>query len=206
VWSCLAAHAAVLHLDGIERRRFPEKLSGVFSCARAADHPLVTGMPSSWRMPHSRYNSLDASELLAAGYDVLSSSGDAGPDMIIQQRGALFVFYQGHPEYDPGALFREYRRDVGRYLAGTMDRYPEMPRSYFDDETARALAAFRARAEPRRRRELLDEFPFASSWQPALHAWRDDAVRLYANWLAHVAMHRHSPADAAVDAVPAPTP
>ena len=28
VWSCLAAHAAVLHLDGIERRRLPRKLSG----------------------------------------------------------------------------------------------------------------------------------------------------------------------------------
>lgn len=35
VWSCLAAHAAVLHLDGIERRRLPRKLSGLFECVRA---------------------------------------------------------------------------------------------------------------------------------------------------------------------------
>ncbi len=34
VWSCLAAHAAVLHRTRIERRLFPEKLSGVFECAK----------------------------------------------------------------------------------------------------------------------------------------------------------------------------
>ena len=35
IWSCLAAHAAVLHLDGIERRRLPQKCSGVYECAKA---------------------------------------------------------------------------------------------------------------------------------------------------------------------------
>src|SRR5579862_9380020 len=34
VWSCLAAHAAVLRLDGIERRPLAGKLSGVFECFR----------------------------------------------------------------------------------------------------------------------------------------------------------------------------
>jgi homoserine O-succinyltransferase len=32
IWSCLAAHAAVLHLDGIERRRLDEKCSGTYDC------------------------------------------------------------------------------------------------------------------------------------------------------------------------------
>src|SRR5215472_10484098 len=32
VWSCLAAHAAVLHLDGIGRHRLGEKISGLFRC------------------------------------------------------------------------------------------------------------------------------------------------------------------------------
>ena len=36
VWSCLAAHAAVLHLDGIERAPLPEKRIGVFDCDRLA--------------------------------------------------------------------------------------------------------------------------------------------------------------------------
>ncbi|MBW8853023.1 MAG: homoserine O-succinyltransferase, partial [Bradyrhizobium sp.] len=44
VWSCLAAHAAVLYLDGIVRRRFDQKLSGIFRCTRVADDPLVAGL------------------------------------------------------------------------------------------------------------------------------------------------------------------
>src|ERR1700691_5484162 len=36
IWSCLAAHAAVLHVDGIERRPRTEKLFGVFACEPAA--------------------------------------------------------------------------------------------------------------------------------------------------------------------------
>lgn len=34
VWSCLAAHAAVLHLDGIERRALADKCFGIFPCER----------------------------------------------------------------------------------------------------------------------------------------------------------------------------
>src|ERR1700761_7960490 len=34
IWSCLAAHAAVLHLDGIERQRLDVKCSGVYDCAK----------------------------------------------------------------------------------------------------------------------------------------------------------------------------
>src|ERR1700730_2710152 len=37
VWSCLAAHAALLHMDGIGRRRLSEKLFGLFPLARASD-------------------------------------------------------------------------------------------------------------------------------------------------------------------------
>lgn len=194
VWSCLAAHAAVLHLDGIERRRMPAKLSGVFACARVADHPLLAGMPESWRLPHSRHNTLEPAALAAAGYEVLSASDEVGADTFVRRRGgrsgALFVFYQGHPEYDPGALFREYRRDVGRFLAGTAETYPEMPRGYFDPEATRMLDGFRARVLRERRPELLDEFPGVEARERLAHLWHDVAVRLYANWLALLATQR----------------
>jgi homoserine O-succinyltransferase len=184
IWSCLAAHAAVLHLDGIERTRLDEKISGVFRCAKSGDHPLASGLPSSWRIPHSRHNTLDATRLTAAGYELVSCSDDAGADTFILRRRTTFVFFQGHPEYDAGALFREYRRDVGRFLAGTLDRYPEMPRGYFDEEMTRALMAFRTVAHRLRSRELLDEFPGTDAGNSPAHVWRDSAVRLYANWLA----------------------
>src|SRR5579862_1431475 len=99
VWSCLAAHAAVRYLDGVERQRFPEKLSGVFECAIAAEHPIVAGMPPRWRMPHSRHNTLPQDALGASGYETLSVSPEAGADMFVKQRRSLFLFVQGHPEY-----------------------------------------------------------------------------------------------------------
>jgi homoserine O-succinyltransferase len=192
VWSCLAAHAAVLHLDGIERHRLGEKISGLFRCEKSCDHPLVSGLPASWRIPHSRLNTLDRAELLAAGYEIVSFSSDAGADTFIQRRRTLFVFFQGHPEYDAGALFREYRRDVGRFLAGTMDRYPQMPRGYFDDEMTRSLTAFRARAERHRSRNLLEEFPGTDTQEWLSPLWHDAAVRLYSNWLTTVTAERRS--------------
>jgi len=193
IWSCLAAHAAVLYLDGIERTRLGEKLSGVFRCAKVSDHPLVTGLPTSWRMPHSRHNTLDSARLVAAGYELASFCEDAGTDAFSLRRQTTFVFFQGHPEYDGDTLFREYRRDVGRFLGGSVDRYPEMPRGYFDDEMAQAFVRFRALAHRLRSRELLDEFP-GSDARPLLSpVWRDIAVRLYTNWLQTSVVSRQLP-------------
>src|SRR5579872_1754059 len=45
ICSCLAAHAAVLHLDGIERRRLADKRFGLFQCNPACSHPLTTAIP-----------------------------------------------------------------------------------------------------------------------------------------------------------------
>ncbi len=190
IWSCLAAHAAVLHLDGISRERYAAKLHGVFSCERIGDHQLLAGMPSSWGTPHSRLNTLDPDTLRAAGYDLVSISADAGADAFLKQLGSLFVFLQGHPEYDPGALLGEYRRDVGRYLAGTSNTYPDMPRGYFDDETTRALDLFRQSAVRDPKRELLERFPVAEARENLSHSWRAAAIQLYSNWLEYLTSHR----------------
>src|SRR5580698_2080303 len=74
IWSCLAAHAAVLHLDGIERQRLSNKLSGVFDCFKATNHRIAAGSPAQWSVPHSRYNDLPEEMLGARGYHVLSRS------------------------------------------------------------------------------------------------------------------------------------
>jgi homoserine O-succinyltransferase len=112
VWSCLAAHAAVLHLDGIVRVRRNDKLFGIFECARAAEHPLTSATPSRFRLPHSRWNGAPEEDLTACGYSVLTRSADAGVDTFIKQRKKLFVFFQGHPEYEFDTLLREYRRVI----------------------------------------------------------------------------------------------
>jgi homoserine O-succinyltransferase len=184
----------VRYLDGIERQRLPKKISGLFRCTKIADHPLVAGLPFSWRIPHSRLNTLDPEQLRAAGYEILSFSDEAGVDAFIQRRQALFLFYQGHPEYHADTLLREYRRDVGRFLDGTMTKYPEMPRGYFAADRAREFAGFRARAQRSRTPRLLEEFPSIDGSEKTPHVWRDIGVRLYANWLAVLAEHRHAAA------------
>ena len=184
IWSCLAAHAAVFHMDGIRRRPLREKLSGVFECRKTIDHEIVAHAPSRWCVPHSRENELPEEELTSKGYRVVSMSPEVGADMFIQEGKALSIFLQGHLEYDPDALFREYRRDVRRFLAGERGNYPAMPCGYFDADTAAALAAFQEQAIRRRGTEALLQFPERSgnlAW-----AWRDPAVRVYTNWLSYI--------------------
>jgi homoserine O-succinyltransferase/O-acetyltransferase len=80
IFSCLAAHAAVLHLDGINRSPVDKKFSGVFDCVKVSDHPLLRGVAPPLRRPHSRMNTLLDEELVAHGYSVLTSSPKAGVD------------------------------------------------------------------------------------------------------------------------------
>jgi homoserine O-succinyltransferase len=189
VWSCLAAHAAVLHRDGIARRALGDKLVGVFECVKVADHAIVFDAPPRWRMPHSRLNELPEDILVANGYRVLSRSAAAGADMFAARRNSLFLFFQGHPEYDLDALFREYRRDVSRYLANQRNNYPEMPCDYFDEETKTAFLAFKERALHSRDIDLLASFPGMTE-EKMQHAWRGTAVRIYANWLSYLVEQR----------------
>jgi homoserine O-succinyltransferase len=189
VWSCLAAHAAVLHLDGVQRRRFGEKLSGVFECTKMAEHEIVADAPSRWHVPHSRHNDLPEQQLVSKGYRILSGSPDVGADMFIREGRSLFIFLQGHPEYDSEALFREYRRDVRRFLAGERDDYPTMPRAYFDRETEAAYAAFQERAMKNRSTDVLQYFPQGSV--KFVVAWHESAVWLYGNWLSYLAGRRN---------------
>src|SRR5262249_8638171 len=145
-WSCLAAHAAVLHVDGVGRHPLAVKCSGIFECARVADHRIAKGVGPHLRMPHSRWNALDESELVASGYTILTRSAGAGVDAFVKQRKSLFVFFQGHPEYEAHTLLGEYRRDVGRFLRRERETYPAMPERYFDRATTAALQALRERA------------------------------------------------------------
>jgi homoserine O-succinyltransferase/O-acetyltransferase len=146
IWSCLAAHAAVLHADGIERRPLAQKQFGVFDCAAVSADPLTAGAGSPLAVPHSRWNGLSEAALRACGYRILTRSPAAGVDMFAgPQRNcrSLFLFLQGHPEYEPGTLLREYRRDIGRFLCGEQEHYPATPQGYFNAEASAKVSAFR---------------------------------------------------------------
>jgi homoserine O-succinyltransferase/O-acetyltransferase len=195
VWSCLAAHAAVFHLDGVKRQPLAQKRFGVFDCVRAAGHPLTAGLAEQFQVPHSRWNELREDDLRAAGYDILTRSPEAGVDMFAREGASMFVFFQGHPEYDAASLLGEYRRDLGRFLRGERETCPAPPLGYFDPAAAARLEQFAARARTDRREDLLADFPLEAAERGTRFAWRESAACIYANWLAFLAAQKARRAD-----------
>ena len=192
VWSCLAAHAAVLHLDGIRRLPLAGKCFGLFQHVKASDHRLLRGLPARIPTPHSRWNAIPEDALVSSGYRILSKSNEAGVDMFLKERKSLFLFFQGHPEYDADTLLREYRRDIGRFLRGERESYPEVPNGYFDKPTTDMLDGFRARALVDRRDELLSAFPMEHVNHKVPNTWQSQALRTYRNWLTYIVEHKAS--------------
>ena len=186
VWSCLAAHAAVLHKDGIPRHRLKEKRFGLFDCVRSSDHPLAAGVSQRLAMPHSRWNDLSEDELTAHGYSVLTRGENAGVDAFFRQGESLSVFFQGHPEYEANTLLLEYGRDIGRYLRGDNDTYPLLPRNYFDRDVEDRLAALQERAMSERRESLFADFQTALTGNHLPNGWHSTATQLYGNWLRYL--------------------
>jgi len=181
IWSCLAAHAAVLHLDGIERHRLASKCAGIYDCAGVTDHWLTRDVQSPLKVSHSRFNELRESELAASGYQILTRSVDAGVDVFARQGQGRFMFFQGHPEYDALSLQREYMRDVARFLSGERDDFPPIPACYFDAETEAVLASFERRAKAAREPTLAAELP-GLTLRPDIAAG-SAATILFRNWV-----------------------
>ncbi len=190
LFSCLASHAAVLHRDGIERRRLAEKCSGVFICSQTGTHPLLYGLAETAPVPHSRWNELDERHLTAHGYHVLRHSDEIGVDLFVKEEESLLVFLQGHPEYDADSLAREYRRDVGRFLDGARGDYPKVPANYFTQAGIARMQAFEEKARSFRDPALFPAFPELVSALPLHASWQAGAVRLFGNWLREVAARR----------------
>lgn len=185
LWSCLAAHAAVLHLDGIERHRLPQKKSGVLTCDVKFAGAL--GLPPILTNCHSRLNELRRGDLLSNGYDVISEAAGGHVDVFAKSYyRSRFVFLQGHPEYEPDSLMREYRRDVGRFLRGERCDYPEIPENYFDTETTLRMENYRTTAERTRDPRLFDTFPKASVRRGLADCLAHSATVIFSNWISEV--------------------
>lgn len=184
VLSCLAAHAGVLHSDGIERCRLRDKQFGVFEFARSASHPLSDGTGGRLRFPHSRWNEVQADALTACGYVVLTQSAEGGVDSFVKKKKrSLFVHFQGHPEYGAQTLLKEYRRDIRRFLRNERETYPSMPIGYFDAVSAKLVTEFRDVVLSDRREELMDGFPEAALARTLEKTWQSSATAIYRNWL-----------------------
>jgi homoserine O-succinyltransferase/O-acetyltransferase len=191
ILSCLAAHAGVLHSDGIPRHPLGDKQFGVFDFAKTGKHQLMAGTGERVLFPHSRWNEVRAESLTASGYQVLTQSAEGGVDCFVKmKKQSLFVHFQGHPEYEAQTLLKEYRRDIKRFLREEREKYPSMPKGYFDTATTKLLTDFRDAALPDRREERMESFPESAVVGGLQNSWRLSAKAIYKNWLQYVVSQR----------------
>ncbi len=189
VLSCLAAHASVLHSDGIGRHRLPDKQFGVFTFTKCASHELINGTEEQIRFSHSRWNEVQADELTDADYLVLTQSTDGGVDTFVKKKKqSLFVHFQGHPEYGAETLLKEYRRDIRRFLRKERETYPSMPKGYFDAAGERLMTDFRQLllADRDKKEELMERFPDTAVAATLQRTWHSTAKTIYRNWLGYI--------------------
>ncbi|HEX4081164.1 MAG TPA: homoserine O-succinyltransferase [Rhizomicrobium sp.] len=184
VFSCLAAHAAVLHFDGIERRRLTEKRFGTFEHVIAGHDAFTEHLPEPLRVAHSRWNEVSESALASRGYRILTWARHAGVDLFVKRGRTDLLFCQGHPEYDPATLGREYHRDVRRYLARESETYPALPTDYFQPGEAVLLTRFRERAASGRCESLMAEYPAPRRRPDA--KWKPPAAPVFRAWLRQI--------------------
>jgi homoserine O-succinyltransferase len=183
IWSCLAAHAAVLSLDGIQRCRLPSKVTGVFDSEVCSDDPFIGGVKSRYRVPHSRYNEVRESDLVAHDYRILSRSGSAGVDMFAKATPSEFLFIQGHPEYDGDTLMREYVRDVTQFVSGEREEPPAVPAGYLSATLAHEFSELAQIARVSRDPDVIVRLPALSSDIPSIGAWSTHAMCLFRSWI-----------------------
>lgn len=191
VLSCLAAHAGVLHSDGISRHRMPDKQFGVFEYKMVGNHHLTDGAGDAIEIPHSRWNEVRAGDLSSSGYDLLTQSADAGVDLFLKKKKrSLFLHFQGHPEYGMRTLLKEYRRDIKRFLRRERETYPTMPHKYFDAQAVKVLTEFQQSAVEKPSATHIEKFPEAEAARGIQGDWHRSAVVVYRNWLAYLAARR----------------
>ena len=196
-----AAHAGVLHLDGVERHRLSEKCAGVFAFQVQRNHPLSGEQGRVRLAPHSRHSGLLQSDLERAGYDVLTSSPDYGVDCFIKSFGSRFVFFRVIG-YDANSLAKNPAAIWPYTIGETLTRAPEARRLFH--RRSRSGISYAGAPVPRRfpwpadRRVVKNRR--AVSLTDAL--WRDAAIAFYRSWIETVAISTCRRSESALEVSP----
>ena len=185
--SCLATHAVIRHLKGIDRTLLPQKRWGVYSHEHVSDHYLLDGLETPVEAPHSHHFNLTPEEFEAAGSRVLVSGNEAGVHMAVSDDETRFVFFQGHPEYDPISLLKEYKREIGRFVEGGRTDYPPFPEHYFNKSEQVSLDGYREDVVVAMSKgQGLSEFPESAMSIARDRSWSTAGRQIFRNWLSEV--------------------
>ena len=114
---------------------------------------------------------------------VLVTSDVAGVHLAVSEDLFRFVFFQGHPEYDRNSLFKEYKREVGRYIRKERPDYPPFPENYLSAEGMKILSDFQAGELSE---ESLKDFPEDAALMHVDNTWGDTARSIFNNWIGMV--------------------
>lgn len=192
--SCLATHALVSQLYKIERHPMPQKIWGVYSHhVKDRLHPLLQDINTRFDVPHSRWNEIRRSDMLAAGLEILVESEEAGVHLAVSPDQFRVIYFQGHPEYERISLLKEYKREVLRFLAEEIDSPPPHPEHYFSEEAAHIADAYLEQAlQARAAGRELPAFPEESILPHLDNTWGDTAKALFNNWLGLVYKLTHT--------------
>ena len=182
--SCLATHAIVKALYGIERTPLPRKCWGVYRHRLACAHPLLKDVNTRFDVPHSRHNQITREQLEAKGLKVLVESKEAGVHVAVSPDQFRLVFFQAHPEYDANSLLKEYKREVHRFVGGARLDYPPHPEHYFSPDAAVVADAYRERVLGAHREGTAPPaFPELELESNLDNTWRDSAKAVFNNWI-----------------------
>jgi len=192
--SCLATHAVLLARHALQRQPLEDKRWGVFDHeVTAREHPLVAGVNTHLAVPHSRFNEVSRAQMESAGLHVLVESEIAGVQVAVSPDGFRTVFLQGHPEYDSISLLKEYKREVGRYINGLINRYPPVPYQYFDEWSVVLLDEYREHIERAISSGAMPpSFPEHLLLPRLQNTWHDSGEALVGNWLGLVYQLTHN--------------
>ena len=191
--SCLATHAVVESHHGQKRTHMGDKLWGVFSHRVVApQHPLVNDINTRFDVPHSRFNQITRQQFDTAGLQVLVESEQAGVHLGVSKDGLRTVFFQGHPEYDTISLLKEFKREVGLFIAGKRKDWPPFPEYYFTLRSQAVFNEYRERAEAAMAKgDPIPDFPEELVLETLDNTWHDTAEAVIGNWIGLVYQVTH---------------
>ncbi len=132
MFSCWAAHAALYHHYGIQRKLRTKKLAGVYQHTPEDPlEPLTRGFEEEFNVPHSRYGYIDVADYsTVADLKIIAQSNKAGV-YLVASTNKQQVYLTGHPEYDASTLDEEFHRDL------KLDKDSAIPENYYiNNDTA----------------------------------------------------------------------
>ena len=144
ILSCLAAHAGVLHSDGIDRHPLSDKQFGVFDFTKSCEPPADqryrgTDTFPAFSMERSASGCTDCMWLPRA-----DSIGRGWCGLVREEEKAGACSYISRVIRSTVAqtLLKEYRRDIKRFLRRERETYPSMPKGLFRCSSGEASDRF----------------------------------------------------------------